>query len=101
MKNADLLKDLKDCYVCPLRWNQDPAPRAALLFPGYPPPPPLHPFPSQVESALWNSGKVGDAELKEMGDRKASVPRIPVGSCLVSQLPRKPPNYKKLAPKGI
>ena len=48
--------------MCPLRWNQDPAPRAALLFPGYPPPPSLHPFPSQVESALWNSGKVGDAQ---------------------------------------
>lgn len=73
MKNADLLKDLKDFVMCVPLIEPLSAPRAALLFPDIPSRPFIS-LPSQVESALWNSVKVGDAELKEMGDRKGLCP---------------------------
>ena len=49
------------------------------------------PFPDWqlFESALWGSGKVMEAgacslQTRNMGHRKASMPRSPTGSCLVS-----------------
>ena len=59
-----LQKNSKILFCISLRRNQDPAPRLHYCLTG--PPLFLHPLPSLTkqlfESALWNSGKVKEAE---------------------------------------
>ena len=74
----------------PLRWNQDPAPGLQYGFSATPPLS-LHPFPSWISNCLnlpfgtqGGSWKPESVSYKKTGDRKAFVPRSPMGSCLVS-----------------
>lgn len=94
MKDADIfrilrfnsIKNLKACYECPLRQNQETAPRmhycflTVLSFSS-------HPFPCQISNNLkyvhWSSEKVMGAvacSLQEMGDtERLPRPAAPQG----------------------
>ena len=87
-----VLQNLKRyCYLYPLRWHQDPAPRwyhclldilSLSLYPS--------PFSNQrlFESVLQNSGKFMEAVPYKQGtvDMERLWLRSPTGSCLVSHV---------------
>ena len=67
-----LRSDQRHCFVCSLRWNQDPAPRlhfyfltAPLLSLTFPPLPDWQ----LLESDLWDSGKVLEAGVYSLQTR--------------------------------